>query len=310
MYGNNAQELNNYTPQCQFVMTEKALYELGFSKGELDTLQHIVNSGQNVTMQKLQQFGLQYEYAQRIKYLNDIAIGKVIIDTKHDLVKHFKKMFGRHSKIGIDSLYINDEDGKKKVIDRVPRWALIGGIKDEVYSVLNSKQYQPTDRLYRVVECNANRIVIETDKKLLIKYGYPKKIKGVLEILGRDSKTNKVLISLDRKHCKMCNRYIIVASLKRPETHHGMVEVLCMDGTLVYVYAKNLGIGVSVGHQGGASRVLDFGCMPGDIQPKLVKVAGEIYKNVRGVKHYMHAANSEFTLTYTEVKENEISIEE
>lgn len=300
----------NYSQQPQFAMTEKQLYELGFSQEDVNSLKFVMNNGLKITLPKLQEVGMTYEYAKKIKYMYDILTRKVVIENKEEFASHLKKMFGQHKRICIDDLVVKDKAGNRVIVDRVPRWALVGGIKDEVYEVLNSKNYHPTERMYRVVECSNSRVIIETDRKIVIKYGYPKKIQGVLEILGKEKKTGKTFVAIDKSCCKLVNRYIIVASLKKPKTHHGMVEILCTEGSKVYVYAVSIGNRQNVNYQGGNSRIFDFGYMPSEIKPKLMSVASNLYKNVHGIKHFVYGPDSDFNILVDERKENEIEVNE
>lgn len=294
MYNGRREAVGLYTPQSQFVMSQERLMQLGFSQQEIQVIQNMILYNQRVTMAELQKMGFQYEVAQKLKYLNDIATGVINIETKDDLVKHLKKMFGKHRRIGIQDLALSK-------ISEVPRYAVIAGIKDEVYKVLNSNQYKGNDMLYKVTKLTS-RITIETDKPIVIKYGYPKKIDNVLEILGKTDK-GKTIVSLDKNYCRLCNRYIIVASLKRPEFHLGMFEIVCIEGTKVYVYAHNMGTKSQVSYNGGTSRVYDYGYNKLEIPSKLTRVASEIYKGVCGFYAEKYEANSDFTVITKEEKE-------
>ena len=64
----------------------KRLMGLGFSKIEIDTCQLLFQQGAKFTTSFLQQVcGYDYETASRIKYLYDIAQGKIEIETDDDL---------------------------------------------------------------------------------------------------------------------------------------------------------------------------------------------------------------------------------
>ena len=296
--------------QSQFIACRNSLSTMGFSHQEIDDLGSLISNGQNVTVANMRNLGVPYEYARKLIYMADIVSGAVSLETKEDLIKHLKKMNNGRKLVTTENLIPRDKQGNRRIIDRVPRWAIIVGIKDEVYSTLNSKNNHPSEQLYRVVECSNSRIIIETSKKLIIKYNYPKKIKGVLEILGKDNKSGKVMIAMDKKHCIITNRYVIVASLKRPKTHHGMLEILCADGTLVYVYATSIGSKQSVGLNGGNSRILDFGCMPYELKHKLFNSAKKIYQKVHGIKTYQINPETPYNIKPDLRKENEIHLEE
>lgn len=298
MYRGRSEAVGLYTPQSQFIMSNDRLMKLGFSQDEINVIQNMVLYNQKITLAELQRMGFQYEVAQKLKYLNDIATGVIVIDTKEDLIKHLRKMFGKHRKIGIQDLALSK-------IHEVPRYAVIAGIQDEVYKVLNSNLYKGEEMLYKVDKVTS-RITIETDKPIVLKYGYPKKIEGVLEVLGKTDK-GQTVIALDKRHCKLCNRYIIVASLKRPEFHLGMYEIVCLEGTKVYVYAQNMGTKAQVSYNGGTSRVYDYGYNRLEIPSKLTKIASEIYQSVCGFYAEKYEPNSDFLLID---KEKETSQEE
>ena len=274
------------------------LTKLGFTQQDVECMQYMLNMTGRCTAADLQRNGVEYERSLKIKYLYDICCNKVNIETKDDLAKHFRKMFGAHRRIGITDLAISR-------VTKVPRWALIGGINDPVYKSLNSNQLPVDKRLY-TVEKVTSRIIVSTLNPLVIPYGHPKKIDGVIEVLGRDRKTNKIILALDRKHCKLCNRYIIVASLRAPETHHGMVQIICVEGTKLYVYAKTLGIKENVSYSGGTARVYDYGIFASEITPRVKSIAEGIYQKMHGVYAETVPANEDFQLISKEQPEIEI----
>jgi len=100
-----------------------------------------------------------------------------------------------------------------------------------------------------------------------------------------------------------------VASLRRPEFHHGMIEMVCIEGTKVYVYAQTLGTRDVVGHNMGTQRVYDYGFQKSEIQPKLIKVGSEVYNQLCGVYTVMHPANQDFRPLTLEVDDDDEGIE-
>ena len=287
MYG-YGQASGVYTPGTQFDLDITRLASLGFNQQEINVMQYVAQCRGRVSTQELVNSGIDYETAQRIKYMYDIASGKISIETEEDLAKHFRKVFGRHRRIGIQDLAVSN-------VNKVPRWALLGGIKDKVYKCLNSADLPVSNRLY-TVEKVAQRVTVGTSNQLAIPYGYPMKIDGVLEILGREKGTGRIILAVDRKYCRLCNRYIIVASLRAPETHHGMIKIICIEGTTIYVYAKTLGIKESVSYAGGTSRVYDYGIKQNEISTRLKEVAERIYASLCGVYATSVPGNEQFQL--------------
>lgn len=277
-----------YTPGTQFNINIQKLRELGFDPNDIQLLQYITQMGGRVSVADMQARGIEYERAQNVKYMYDIVSGRVNIQSTDDLARHFRKMFGKHKRISISDLAVSK-------VSKVPRWALVGGIKDDVYSCLNSCNLPQENRLYDV-EKVTSRITVSTKNRLVIPYGYTKKIDGVLEVLGREKTSGKIFLSFDRKYCRLCNRYIIVASLRVPETHLGMVEIICVEGTKLYVYAKTLGIKEAVSYSGGTARVYDFGIKANEINARVNRVAKAVYQKLTGVYARYIPANTDFKL--------------
>lgn len=292
-----------YTQQNQFDLDHQKLTMLGFNSGEIQTLELIVNNGGKVSTNALTMYGLSYDQARRLRYMYDICIGKVVIESTEDLCKHLRKMFGGHRRIGIQDLAVSK-------INKVPRKAVVAGIKDETFCIYNSANYPILERLYDVVNVTPTRITIETDRKPVLKFKQPKYVEGVVEI--KEAKPNgKALVAFDKKYCKLCNRYIIVAGLRRPEYHLGMVEIICIEGTKVYVYASNMGTKESVSYSMMTQRVYDYGVFPNQIGNKLKAAASELYKQLCGVYAEIIQSNQDYSIIpFEDLEEDDIEIED
>jgi len=323
-YYPNNQAINSgmgvYNAYTQFDLDINKLMSLGFTVPEIETLQYIIANGGKVTPSALVSYGLDYETAQRIKYMYDIAVGKISIESTNDLCKHLRKLFGKHKRIGIQDLALSK-------ISRVPRMAVIGGIPKGPYEIYNSKNYPLHERLYEVESVSGSRITIKTKRKPVLKYGSEKKVYYVKDLetgnvkhylkeedispeVKKDDRyklgtaleikellpDKSVIISVDKDYARIINRYIIVASLRRPDVHLGMVEIICIEGTKVYVYAVPIGNGESVGYHRSTQRIYDYGYIPREIETKLMKVATDIYKHVCGVYASVVPANEDFVL--------------
>lgn len=292
------QAVGVYTPATQIVIDPMKLQSMGFSPAEINTLQYIVYNGGKVSPAALTSYGMDYESAKRLKYMYDIATCKVNIESTDDLVKHLRRMFGSHRRIGITDLALSK-------LQKVPRMAVVAGIKDTTFSIFNSNQYPVNERMYNVVDVTGGRIHIETNRKPVLKYKQAKKIDGVIEIIELKPNGN-VVVAVDKKYARLCNRYIIVGSLKRPEFHHGLVEIICIEGTKVYIYAQTLGTKEMVRYNGGTQRVYDYGFMPREIEGKLISVASEMYPILCGVYASSTPSNSDFVIIPPEEKEESI----
>lgn len=279
------------------------LVSLGFRPEEVQTLQYIIYNGGKVTNQSLVKYGIPYKEAKRLKYMHDICVGKVSIENKNDLCKHLRKLFCDVRRIGIQDLAVSK-------VSKVPRKAVIAGIKDETFKIYNSKNYDIKDRMYDVVDVTGKRIVIETDRKPVLKYKQPKFVEGVIEIKELKDDGN-VVVSVDKEYIKLVNRFIIVGSLRRPEFHNGMIEIICTEGTKVYVFAQTLGTKEKVSYNMGTQRVYEYGFNKDEIDSKLTSVGIMIYKKLCGVYASKIPANQDFRLLNLEEDDKEdIEIEE
>ena len=314
------QAMGVYNTYNQFDLDTNKLMSLGFIPAEIETLQYIIMNGGKVTPMALSSYGLDYETAQRIKYMYDIATGKIGIESTDDLCKHLRKLFGKHRRIGIQDLALSK-------VSRVPRLAVIGGIPKGPYDIYNSKNYPLNERMYEIETISGNRITIKTKRKPVLEYGSEKKVYYVKDLetdktnyflkdsdigqaVKKDSKykvgtaleikellpDKSVIVSVDKEYARVINRFIIVGSLRRPEFHHGMVEIICIEGTKVYVYAQTMNRGDTINYRGGTQRVYDFGYIPGELQPKLMKAATELYQILCGVFATTIPANQDFLI--------------
>lgn len=299
MYGNTA--MGVYSPQNQFDLDPIKLQSLGFTQEEIQTLQNIVYCGGKTSIQALTQYGLSYEQAKRLRYMYDVCIGKVMIESTDDLCKHLKKMFGGSRKIGIQDLAVSK-------VKAVPRKAVVAGISDRTFGIYNSSQYPVMERMYDVVDVTTTRIHVETDRKPVLKYKQDKFIDGVVEI--KEVKQNgKLTVAFDKKYCKLLNRFIVVASLRRPEYHLGLLEIICIEGTKVYVYAQTIGVKDTVSYNMSTQRVYAYGFYPNEIQGKLKAVGAGLYKQLCGVYANSIPANQDFRMLTIEEEKDEDDIE-
>ena len=274
------------------MLDEKKLLSLGFTQVEIQHLKNILINGGKFTPQALQSYGYTPEQAKRLRYMYNVCTGKVVVESREQMMKHLKKNFGPNYKLRIEDLSVSN-------VNEVPRVAVVANITDVPFNIWNSNQYQGKDRFYRVIGASSQGVTVETSRKPQLDQKHIKKIPGVLEIKGVKANGN-VVITFDKNYCKMCNRYVIVASLKRPEFHMGMYDMLCFEGTRVYVYCTDLGIRESVKHNGGNSRVYDYGILPNMIKPKLDKIAKSIYQNINCIDSLYIEPNKKFNIIHKE----------
>lgn len=287
-----------YTAASQFDFNPEKLRYLGFQDIEINCLQNVLYSFGKVTMQSLQMgAGLTYEQAQRIMYMYNICTGRIRITSEKELIQHLRKMFGRKKRITIQDLPISP-------IQSIPRTAMIAGIKEPGYNMWNSKNYPLLERAYKVVDVSGGYITIETDRWPTLKYKQARKVPGVLEIKEIDKQNHKLTVAIHKDYCRLCNRFIIVAQTKCPEFHLGMVQIICVEGTKIYVYAQNAGIKENIHYTSGNSRVYDYGYYQADIKGKLMDVASKIYKIVCGFQAQVIKPNTKFEYLKRPEKQN------
>lgn len=301
MAGNNNSGMGVYTNQSQFELDPVQLASLGFSNEEVQTLQYIVANGGKTSLQALTQYGMSYEQAKKLRYMYDICIGKVIIESTNDLCKHLKKMFGGSRKISVADLAVSK-------VKTVPRKAVVAGITDSTFKIYNSAQYKINEKLYDVENVTTTRIQVITNRKPVLKYKQDKFIPDVVEILDL-KKDGNVVVSFNKKYAKLLNRFVIVASLRRPQFYHGLIEIICIEGTKVYVYAKTIGVGESVNYNMGTERVYAYGYFPGEIGVKIKATATDMYKRLCGVYAEVIPGNQEFNIMPIEEDKDDDDIE-
>lgn len=279
-----------YTAGNQFDLDPVMLQSLGFSQEEMQALQFIVmNEGKASVNNMVQCYGIPYEQAQKLKYMFDICTGRVIINTEEDLSKHLRKLFGKHQRIGIQNLSTSR-------IAEVPRTAVVGGIpKNTPFAIWNSKQYPYAERMYTVLDVSPTNITIETNRIPVLKFKEPKFIDGILEIKGAPV-NKKIQVAINRKYCKLCNRFVVVASMRRPEFHHGMVEIICIEGTKVYVFADTMAAKKYSRYGNNTQRIYDYGYFPSEIQAKIMTSASEVYQRLCGVYATQIPGNTDFEI--------------
>lgn len=262
------------------------LLKLKFTRQEINSLKYVLSCCGTVTPMKAQQCGADPNFAKKLKYMFDISTGRITIETPDDLSKHLRKMFGAHQRIGIQNLAVSK-------LNKVPRKCLIGNIPAGKFELYNSKHYDPVSRMYDVVNVTSSNIEIVTSRKPVLKYREKPVLDGVIEItqVNNDGTVNAVV---NKQYARLCNRFIVVASLRRPEWYHGLVEIICIEGTKIYVFATTMKDGETPSYKNGTQRVYDFGFYKQEIKSKLLNTAQIIYNSLGGVYSSTEAGNMEF----------------
>lgn len=254
----------------------------------------------------LQCFNLNQNALARLKYTYSTAIGKVTIDNEYQLSAHYKKLNRNISgKIGISDLIASN-------LRDMPRKCVIAGIPNGPFSIYNSNNYKGADKLFEVAHATPSKVSIVTPIKPVIKHGQSHGIPDIINIVGfthtRDKNGNSieaVQVDVYKKFFRLCNRFIIVASLRQPEYHLGMYTMICREGSKVYVYAKNMGVAATPRYNGSTERVYDYGFFNGEILPKLKASAVRLYRKLNCVHQELIPANMQFEIIEPEKKVDE-----
>lgn len=315
-------------------MDNNTLLNMGFNNSEIEAYYYIINNGGKITPMWLQRYGFNIQDSKRLCYLHKCVTGEVNVGTETEVIAHVAKMGGLTRADAKQKVYLNNihdkqirknyskdelisrlratygktkrisiQDLQVSSINSIPRVAVIDGIEQEPYNIWNSRNYKGKQSLYKVTDVSGQRITVETNIKPKLKYGSPKELKGILEIVGVKQNGNAI-IAFDKSVAKLCNRYIILASLRRPEFHLGMFEIICYEGTRVYVYANDLGTRGTVRYSGGTQRVYAYGIFPKDLKGKLDRVAKDVFKRLNGVCSEYNGATDEFRVIPIEKKED------
>lgn len=319
-----------YTSYSPSNVDYNVLIKLGFKGDEIDLVNQVASQFGKVTTDRVSKLTGNSLLASKVNYLYSVICCKdshralesiniirksnmicdstdeITINAMLNLAAHYKKMYS--SMTGGNRAIFNKTLPRPK-LGEVPKKAIVGGIKDEIFIIYNSNRYLVKDRLYDVVSYNDVNTTIRTNRLPVLKNGVQAKVEGVADIkkivekktgadgYGGASGTKEAIIAINNKYTRICNRYIIAASTHRPNLHCGMMAVICLDGTVLYVYAVELrgmdkvngGVDVFTGQankykENSSNRVVyDYGYRACDIEQKIEAVSRFLYKGVRGL---------------------------
>jgi hypothetical protein len=296
----NSVEFGGDAPNFDF----NKLHNLGFTNQEISACQNAYNQAfivkrDGTRVQKslsvsilCQYFGYDAQTAQRLKYLYDIACGRTSVESKDELKKHLKKVNASRRKVVIGDLQVSS-------VTSVPLLCLIGGIKDPAFSIYNSVNYPVKERMYRVTHLGTKSVEVTTSRRPEIKVGSSKEVPDVIKV-KEVTADRKIVLDINRSFIRLCNRYVILASLKCPEFHLGAVEFVAIDGSSVWVYAQQAVLRENIKYSAARERVLDFGIFPNEIQARVVKQAKMVYGRLGGVVSEWLDATQEYSIVAVE----------
>lgn len=277
--------MNSYV-QAQII--SRRFQQIGFSQAEITEFLRMLCVNAAFTIGRLQTYGYSFNQASRLKYMFDIYSGKIQIETQDELSRHLRKMSGGSYKISM-------QDFPKSKITDIPRVAVIANITQPPYDIWNSKNYKGREAVYKVVDVNGQKITIETSRKPQFQNKPAKSKQEIFEIKGVRTNGN-VVVAFNRKYCKLCNRFVVICSLRNPEFHLGKYEMICFEGTKFYVYAISIGTKETVRINSENYRIYDCGLPPNDIEGKLKNVAQQMYNQLKCVAVRYCESNSTFSV--------------
>lgn len=284
---------------------------LGFNQSEINTAYNIVrqNGGRSVNTDSIMKyFGADYITANRIRYIVNIIIGKKNINTKNvreftdlkGMSQHFRYMNGdKEPQVSINRLIPSR-------IGDIPKVAVIRGIEDDTYGIFNSNSPEDISSYYIVDKVTQNEITVRSKKSVVLKYNKSGKygLDGVINVIGKDLKGNTI-IAVNREYCRLCNRYVVVASLRMPSNHVGAYAMISRGGDIIYVYAKVIDGNRSVGKT-ASERVYGWGVLKGNIKKQITAVAVETYNELGCIYSKYFEPEIDFRLSPKRVVEEDI----
>lgn len=189
-------------------------------------------------------------------------------------------------------------------ITHIPELAEIGGIEDEVFSIYNSDRYEDASRYLRVKR-RGDRVQLVPNRLPVVKYGESLKVDGVAELKEdehSDFGNKGYTLYLQNKYVKLLNSFVICISLRMPQSHLGLFDIVCVSGTRLYVYAtewsaKNRRIkSSSTEYNSNAARIVDYGFTIRQLEDKLykaAKAANDYYGGIAGMFNKMFYVDPE-----------------
>lgn len=205
------------------------------------------------------------------------------------LARHFTYMRNNFSFSSNTSNSIeirSNRDLPPTMVTEVIELAEIAGIEDEDFSIYNSDRYEDNSK-YLKVKRKGNTVQLEPKRLPVLKYGKQPKIDGIIELrkdeysdFGEDSYT----LFVNSKFVKLLNTFVICVSVRMPDSHLGMIDIVTDNGSRIYVYAtewtaKNRRLKTSSNeYNSNQARIVDYGYTNKQLEDKLASVATKIFK--------------------------------
>ena len=274
-----------------FTMDPPTMLKLGFTADEINILQNAVDFYGLVSPQKLSTppfMILNQTIISRIMYAYNICMGKknIDMDSPQSLAQHFKKL---HQLSGgqqtFSAFYI-----PHRPIERVPRVAVVAGLPQGSFYCLNSKLYDKFEATYKVDKIAQEWVTIQSERKMAVRAAdrlndsYENRQWGIPDILkveevGSFVENKPWILKIHKSHCRLCNRFLIVATTKKMvpgiTEHHGGYCLVTSEGQLLYLYARTTDFDSygnpkdSIPNTTKDTTVMDYGFYGSEIERKL-----------------------------------------
>lgn len=184
-----------------------------------------------------------------------------------------------------------------KSITNVPKYAIIGNFTESKFRQYNSSpQYQANNqlKLYEVESLSdtTGMLKIKVPLSSKVPCGVTFRTKGMklekptkTEIEYGKYRPNEGKAYIEPKYFKLCNRYIILATLRQPSEENTIAyyKIIAVDGTTVYVVARLVPYNKVISSQGiKEQRIYYIGYNKNELIPKLQECKDILFQKLGG----------------------------
>jgi hypothetical protein len=285
---------------------------LGFSVAEVRLCQNLLgqmmyNFGKaKFTTKFLMDCGYSMETAKRLCLLYAVAKGDRLIEERLERSKVRRQLYTKH-KITIANVPVT-------TVSDIPKFCVVDNIPDGNFAIYNSSEYaeigDPYEMLYEVLSHGATRVRVKTRRRPQIAVHGSKEIEGVVKITDGPDADGNVIVEFANDYVRLCNRYAIVVSTRRPEHYLYGIELDLPDGSIMYVFTRMITGPSKLKYKGASERVLDWGIFGNEILERNNAVAHEIHQLLMGAEAHIMQATLTFALLYGDSPDSECAAEE
>lgn len=243
----------------------------------VDLTKQTTLAGQIMYMIQIQRRDLQYKLSSALSVVKNKAV-RNSGDTEAEnaclvLARHYTRMY---REFGVGRAKINNTGIKKlNEIHKIPKRLYIAGIADPIFNIYNSDRYIDKNEKFYLMEGSNNQYIhIVTDKRPVLRRGQEAKVQGVGII--REAPYGSVEadnVYINRKYIRQLSRYAVYVSTKKPALHCGLIQLVCVGGTIIYVYALEVGDTDLVNRSEGGKKVYSYGYFRNNLYNSVKNVA-------------------------------------